>query len=85
MGSSMASATVKTSYKVYRPPTSSSDKKKVAYYAVVIGRKRRKISKSDASEDGFIAFATNVRRVDVVKYGKRCDIGARYRDVIRNK
>ena len=59
---------------ISRMTMSNSVRKEVSYNAVVTDRKRRKSSKSDAPEDRFIAFPTNARWVDVIKYGKRWGI-----------
>ena len=64
---------------ISRMTMSNSVRKEVSYYAIVTDRKRRKSSKSDAPEDKFVAFATNARWVDVVKYGKRGGIETGYR------
>ena len=56
---------------ISRMTMSDSNRKEISYCAAVIDRKRRKSSKSDASEDWLIAFAANARWVDVAKYGKR--------------
>ena len=62
---------------ILRIAMSDSDKE-VSYY-VVTDKKRQKKSKSDAPEDRFIVFATNVLRVDAVKYGKRHGIEIGYK------
>ena len=64
---------------ISRMTMSNSDRKAVSYYAAVTYGKRWKISKSDAPGDRFIAFATNARWVDVVRYRKRCGIETEYR------